>query len=184
MLYVSEIVNEKPKEFENETQRMIYEALEELKIPFDRVENDFMISMEDCEAVNKKMNTRMAKNLFLCNRQKTEFYLFITKDNKHFNTKIFSKAMGISRVSFAPEETLTEYLGTKIGATTIFSLVYDKDCKVHLVIDKDVLEEKFHACNDGTNNAHIKITTKDLMEKYLKYTKHEPVIIEFKEEEE
>jgi len=55
---------------------------------------------------------------------------------------------------------------------------------VHLVIDKDVLEEKFHACNDGTNNAHIKITTKDLMEKYLKYTKHEPVIIEFKEEEE
>jgi len=183
MFFVSEIGNKKPSEYENETQRMIYQALEELKIPFDRVENDFIISMEDCEDVNKKLNTRIVKNLFLCNRQQTEFYLFVTKDNKQFKTKLFSKALGISRVSFAPEEALTEYLGTKIGATNIFSLIYDKQCKVHLVIDKDVLENEFHACNDGTNNAHIKISTKDLMEKYLKHTNHEPIIIEIQEEE-
>ena len=184
MFYVSEINHEAPKEFENETQRLIYEALAKLDIPFDRVTNDYIVSMEDCVEVNKVLGASIVKNLFLCNRQETEFYLYVTRDNKRFKTKIFSKALGVSRLSFAPEEALTEYLGVKIGAANPFSLVYDKDSKVHLVIDEELMEYEKIACNDATNNAHISITTSDLLEKYLPYTGHEPVILHVDEEEE
>ncbi len=184
MFYVSEITHEAPKEFENETQRLIYKALADLDIAFDRVENDFIISMEDCEEVNKKLGTHIVKNLFLCNRQQTEFYLYVTRDNKRFKTKIFSKALGVSRLSFAPEEALTEYLGVKIGAANPFSMVYDKDSKVHLVIDEELMESEYCACNDATNTAHISILTSDLIGKYLPYTNHEPVILHVDEESE
>ena len=183
MFYVSDITHEAPKEFENETQRLIYEALGELSIPFDRVENDFIVSMEDCVEVNKKLGANIVKNLFLCNRQETEFYLYVTRDNKRFKTKIFSKALGVSRLSFAPEEALTEYLGVKIGAANPFSLVYDKESKVHLVIDEELMEYEHIACNDATNNAHISILRTDLLDKYLPYTGHEPVILHVEEEE-
>lgn len=184
MFYVSEITHEAPDTFENETQRLIYEALAALDIPFDRVENDFIISMEDCGWVNEKLGASIVKNLFLCNRQETEFYLYVTRDSKRFKTKIFSKALGVSRLSFAPEEALTEYLGVKIGAANPFSLVYDKDSRVHLVIDEELMEYDRIACNDATNNAHISISRSDLMEKYLPYTGHEPVILHVDEEEE
>jgi Ala-tRNA(Pro) deacylase len=184
MFYVSEITHEAPAEFENETQRRIYETLAALEIPFDRVKNDFIISMEDCEEVNKKLGATIVKNLFLCNRQQTEFYLYVTRDNKRFKTKYFSKALGVSRLSFAPEEALTEYLGVKIGATNPFSLIYDKDCKVHLAIDEDLMDYKYCACNDATNTAHISILMSDLLEKYLPYTGHEPAIVHVDEDPE
>lgn len=184
MFYVSEITHEAPKEFENETQRQIYEALAELGIPFDRVENEFIVSMEDCVWVNEKLGASIVKNLFLCNRQETEFYLYVTRDNKRFKTKIFSKALGVSRLSFAPEEALMEHLGVRIGAANPFSLVYDKPGRVHLVIDEELMEYSKIACNDATNNAHISILTSDLLEKYLPYTGHEPVILHVDEEEE
>jgi len=184
MFYISDITHEGPAEYENETQRLIYKAIDELGIPFDRVENDYIVTMEDCAAVNEKMGARIAKNLFLCNRQQTEFYLFVTRDDKRLKTKILSKALGVSRLSFAPEEALTEYLGVKIGAATVFSMVYDRDNKVHLVIDEELMDYERHACNDGTNTAHISMLTSDLMDKYLPYTGHEPVILHVDEEEE
>ncbi len=184
MFNVSEITHEAPKEFENETERLIYEALGTLGIPFDRVENDFIISMEDCEEVNEKIGARIVKNLFLCNRQQTEFYLYVTRDSKRFKTKIFSKALGVTRLSFAPEEALTEYLGVKIGAANPFSLVFDKDSKVHLVIDEELMDFEYCACNDATNTAHIRILMSDYLEKYLPYIGHEPVILHVDEEPE
>lgn len=182
MFYVSDIDHEAPESFENETQRLIYEAIGKLGIEFDRVKNDFIVSMEDCEEVNKVLGARIVKNLFLCNRQETEFYLYVTRDDKRFKTKIFSKALGVSRLSFAPEEALTEYLGVKIGAANPFSLVYDRDCRVHLVIDEELMDYDSIACNDATNTAHISMSRADLMDKYLPYTGHEPVILHVDEE--
>lgn len=184
MFYVSEINHEAPQNFENDTQREIYEALATLGISFDRVENDYVVTMEECKAVDAKLGTEIVKNLFLCNRQETDFYLYVTRGDKRFKTKIFSKALGVSRLSFAPEECLKEYLGTTIGATTPFSLVHDKDCRVKLVIDEELMDRKFHACNDGTNNAHISILTSDFIDRYLPYSKHEPVILHVDEETE
>lgn len=184
MFNVSAITHDPPEEFENSTQELIYKALEELHIHFDRVTNDYIVTMEDCLEVNRVIGTDIAKNLFLCNRQQTNFYLFVTRGDKRFRTKIFSKALGVSRLSFAPEEALTEYLGTQIGATTVFSLVADRDRRVTLVLDEELMKQEYHACNDGTNYAHICISTADLIERYLPYAGHEPIILHVEEEEE
>lgn len=99
MLYVSEIQKTAPKEFKSVLQKKVYQTLEKLQIPFERVDTDNAITMDDCVAINEKLNIKMVKTLFLCNRQQTDFYLFITAGDKTFRSKDFSAALGIPRVS-------------------------------------------------------------------------------------
>lgn len=120
----------------------------------------------------------MVKTLFLCNRQQTNFYLFITVGNKPFRSKDFSSALGISRVSFAPVEQLESMLGTQIGATTIFSSLLDTENKIQIVFDKDVLSEEWYGCSDGTTTGYMKIRTDDVYQTFLPFTQHTPVVIE------
>ena len=103
--------------------------------------------------------------------------MFITPGDKKFECKNFGKALNISRVSFAKEETVFDMLGTKIGATTIFSILNDLDLKINLVIDSDILKEEYYGCSDGTLTSYMKFKTKDLVEKLIPYSKHEMKVI-------
>lgn len=178
MFYVSDIYKGSPKEFKNKLQKRVYSVLNELLIDYERVETDEAISMEDCIEINKKLDMKMVKTLFLCNRQETEFYLFITTGDKKFDSKKFSQELKIARVSFAKESKMEEMLGTKIGAATIFSSLIDDQMQVHIVIDKDVLKEDYYGCSDGTTTGYMKIKTKDIIDRLLPYSKHEALIIE------
>lgn len=178
MFYVSEIYTNSPSSFKTELQQKVYKTLEELSINYERVETDEAITMEDCIEINKKLNMKMVKTLFLCNRQQTSFYLYITTENKKFNSKEFSNKLEISRVSFAPSELMDKMLKTKIGAATIFSSLIDKNNDIQIVIDKDVLKEEFYGCSDGTTTGYMKIKTNDIINKVLPYTKHKEIIIE------
>ena len=178
MFYVSDVYTTSPENFKNELQEKVYRTLEELSINFERVETDEAITMEDCIEIDKKLDMKMVKTLFLCNRQKTDFYLFITCGNKRFDSKKFSNELGIARVSFADESLMNEMLGTKIGAATIFSSLIDTDNKVKIVIDKDVLKEVYYGCSDGTTTGYMKIKIDDIINKVLPYTKHKETIIE------
>lgn len=178
MIKVSEIKNIAPTAFQSKLQEKVYAVLDKLAIPFERVDTDEVITMEDCIEVNKKLNMKMVKTLFLCNRQQTEFYLFITKGDKPFCSKDFSSALDISRVSFAPAELMETMLDTKIGAATVFSSIIDTDNKVHIVFDKDILNEEYYGCSDGVTTGYIKIRTDDIVNKLLPYTKHSLKIIE------
>ena len=178
MFYVSEVYKTSPEKFKNELQEKVYKTLEELDINFERVETDEAITMEDCIEIDKKLNMKMVKTLFLCNRQKTNFYLFITCGNKRFDSKKFSSELNISRVSFAEETLMNKMLGTTIGAATIFSSLIDYDNKVKIVIDKDVLKEVYYGCSDGTTTGYMKIKVDDIMNKVLPYSNHKVTIIE------
>lgn len=178
MINVSQIITSAPCEFKTELHKMVYNTLEQLNIPFERVDTDEAITMEDCIAISKRLNCRVVKTLFLCNRQKTNFYLFITTDNKPFVTKDFSHALGISRVSFAPEELLHELIGVKTGATTVFGTLLDKDNKIKVVFDKEVLHEEYYGCTDGTTTGYMKVKTDDVYHKFLEFTNHIPTVIE------
>lgn len=178
MFYVSEIQTEAPSHFQTKLQELVYEVLEKLQIPFTRVDTDEAITMEDCVAINEKLNMRMVKTLFLSNRQRTQFYLFITVGNKPFRSKDFSHALGISRVSFAPSEDMETMLGTKIGAATVFSSLLDEENKVQVIFDKEVLSEEWYGCSDGTTTGYMKIRTQDIYRKFLLYVKHTAVSIE------
>ncbi len=178
MFYISDISNKAPNSFDTKLQEQIYATLDALNIPFSRVTTDEAITMEDCLLINQKLDMNMVKTLFLCNRQKTDFYLFITRGDKPFSSKIFSTALNISRVSFAPAELMYEMLGTKIGAATIFSSLLDKDNNINIVIDKDICNEKWYGCSDGTTTGYMKISTEDIITKFLSYVKHTHTIVE------
>lgn len=178
MFYVSEVKTKAPENFQSELQQKIYETFAGLDIHFERVDNDPAITMEDCVLINERLDMKTVKTLFLCNRQQTNFYLFVTLDGKPFVTKDFSSALGISRVSFATEELLFSMLGTKIGATTVLSSIVDTENKVRIVFDKEVLENEWYGCTDGTTTSYMKLKTSDVLEKYLPFTKHEITVIE------
>lgn len=178
MFFVSEIKRQAPDTMKTALQKLVYEMLENLSISFERVDTDEAITMEDCAAIEERLDMKMVKTLFLCNRQQTEFYLFVSCGNKPFCSKNFSKALGISRLSFAPAEKIQAMLGTKIGAVTVFSALLDSTQDVRIVFDKDVLNEKYYGCSDGTTTGYMKIKTDDILSKFLPYTKHKADIIE------
>ena len=136
MIRTSGIKTDTPAAFVNETQRLVYAALERLGIPVERIDNDPAVTMEDCEAVDAALGVPTVKSLLLCNRQQTMFYLYVMPGDKPFSTKDFGAALQISRVSFAPAEKLHEFLGTEVGATTPLSLIADPEKRVRLIIDQ------------------------------------------------
>ena len=178
MIKVSEIKTRKPDHYKTALHEMVYNTLEELEIPFERVDTDEAITMEDCVEIGKKLNTSIVKTLFLCNRQKTNFYLFVTTEDKPFVTKDFSHALEISRVSFATPEMLFDMLGTKVGSATALSCVFDKENKVRIIFDKDAISGEWYGCSDGTITGYMKLKTEDLIHKYLPFANHVPTIIE------
>lgn len=167
MFYVSELMSTPPAEYASELQRKVYESFSALGIPFQRVDTDPGITMEDCRNIYARIGVRIVKTIFLCNRQQTEFYLYVTTDDKPFVTREFCGTLGIPRVSFASAEKLWELTGVLVGATTILSAILPSAEGVHLVMDRDVAEGEWFACTDGTATCFVKLKTRDLLEKYL-----------------
>lgn len=178
MFYVSRIYNTAPEKYQTSLQQKTYQVLEKLHIPFERVITDEAITMEDCILINQKLDMEMVKTLFLCNRQKTVFYLFITKGSKPFRSKDFSNALGVSRVSFAPAGLMETMLGVKTGAATIFSTILDKQNAIQVVLDKDVVNSEWYGCSDGITTSYMKIKTEYITDTFLEFVKHIPVITE------
>ncbi len=178
MIHVSEIQTTAPAAFQTDLQRTVYNTLQELGIPFERVDTDEVITMEDCKAVNEKLNMKMVKTLFLSNRQNTKFYLFITCADKRFQAKAFSAALQIPRVSFASEELMETMLGTKVGAATVWSCLLDTKNQVQVVFDQDIFSEVWYGCSDGTTTGYMKVRTEDVYQIFLPFAKHKAVIVE------
>ena len=167
MFKVSEILTTPPSAFSSELQEKVYETFQSKGIPFERVDTDPGITMEDCQHIDAKIGVKIVKTIFLCNRQQTEFYLYVTTDDKPFVARDFCGALSIPRVSFASADKLWELTGVLVGATTILSAILPQAQAVHLVMDKNVAESEWFACTDGTATCFVKIKTQDLLNKYL-----------------
>ena len=167
MFKVSGIMTTAPEEYSSELQRKVYATFAEKDIPFGRVDTDPGITMEDCQYISAGLGVRVVKTLFLCNRQQTEFYLYVTTDDRPFVTREFCGALGIPRVSFAPADRLWELTGVLVGATTILSAILPESAGVHLVMDRSVAESEWFACTDGTATCFVRLRTKDLLDRYL-----------------
>lgn len=173
MFQVSDIITTPPPVFESPLQQTVYETFERLGIPFGRVDTDPGLTMEDCQHIDRKIGVRIVKTLFLCNRQQTAFYLYVTTDEKPFITREFCGALGIPRVSFASAEKLEELTGVNVGATTVLSAILPSARDVHLVMDRSVAESEWFACTDGTPTCFVKIRTQDLLDKFLPASGHD-----------
>lgn len=156
----------------SERARKAFALLDTLRIPYRRVEHEHAETMEVCAAISDKLETRICKNLFLCNRQQTAFYLLTMPEDKPFYTKDLSRQIGSSRLSFAPAEKMEELLGCSPGSCSVLGLANDTEHRVHLVMDRDVAEAERFACHPCDNTGSLSIATRDLLEKFLPYTGH------------
>ncbi len=160
----------------------VYDFLDELQIEYSRVDHEKAETMEACKAIDKVLGVEMCKNLFLCNRQKTAFYLLLMPADKPFKTKELSAQLGVARLSFADAEFMQEFLDIKPGAVSVMGIINDMQTKVQLVIDREVIEKDYIGCHPCVNTSSLKIKTDDLMQKILVKANHNPIIVDLKGE--
>ncbi len=150
-----------------------YDFLDALGIEYKRTDHEPANNMEACNEIDAVLGVIICKNLFLCNRQKTNFYLLMMPGDKKFKTKELSSQIHSARLSFAGPEEMLQYLDIEPGAVSIMGLMNDKDKKVQLLIDEDVLEDEYLGCHPCVCTSSLKLKTKDVIEKYLPATGHE-----------
>lgn len=174
-----EIYKGRPADLEHRKEREIrvYDFLDELGIEYERVDHEVAETMEACVAVDEALQVAMCKNLFLCNRQKTNFYLLMMPGDKVFKTKELSAQIQSARLSFATEEYMLEYLDILPGSVSVMGLMNDKNHKVQLLVDEDVLAEEYVGCHPCVNTASLKIKTKDVTERFLPAVGHEMRVV-------
>ena len=175
---ISQIFFSAPAGGRCEAEMAAFALLDELNIPYQRVEHDPADTMEDCAAISDVLGTRICKNLFLCNRQKTDFYLLAMPEDKPFHTKDLSHQIGSSRLSFAPGELMEELIGCTPGSASVLGLMHDKDHRVRLIMDRDTYEAEWFGCHPCKNDGSLKCRTSDLLHKFLPYTGHEVTVVE------
>lgn len=170
----------------NRTQEELscYDLLDGLGIFYERVDHSAADTIEDCLMVEKVLGTPVCKNLFLCNRQKTEFYLLMMEGGKVFHTKDLSRQLGVSRLSFAGPEDMQRLLGVRPGSVTVLGLKNDKEKQVHLVIDRSIREAEKIACHPCISTSTLAFETKALLQVLLPALEHIPTMVDLPEDEE
>lgn len=172
--YTSEIMSGAPETFKTETQKIIYERLEDSGVEYTRIESDPGISMDDCLNIDKAFGINTVKTILLTNRQKNKFWLYVTHARKAFITKEFGASLQIPRVSFADEDLMMKLLGTAHGAATPFGLLREEAKDVIFVMDRDVAAREKIVITDGDPCGFIAIRNTDL----FRLLDKEPILIE------
>ncbi|MDD6352465.1 MAG: prolyl-tRNA synthetase associated domain-containing protein [Lachnospiraceae bacterium] len=170
-----ELYNGRPENIEGRLPREIrtYDFLDFLGIPYQRTDHGHADTMEACNVLDAVLGVTICKNLFLCNRQKTAFYLLMLPGDKKFKTKELSKQINSARLSFADPEYMLKYLDIQPGAVSIMGLMNDKDHAVQLLIDEDVLKGDYIGCHPCVNTSSLKIRTEDILNKFLPAVGHD-----------
>jgi len=187
------LINEKKESYEMKLQKgrpentdnrlnkeiRVYDFLDKLGIQYQRIDHEAAMTMEACEEIDHALgdNTTICKNLFLCNRQETDFYLLLMPGDKPFKTKDLSAQIHSARLSFAKPEYMEKYLDITPGSVSVLGLMNDSEKKVQLLIDEDVMKEPYFGCHPCINTSSLKFTTEDLMQKIIPALEHEPVTV-------
>ena len=155
-----------------------YDLLDSLGVTYHRIDHEAAMTMEACAAVDERLGATICKNLMLCNRQCTDFYLLLMPGDKPFKTKNLSAQIGSSRLSFAAPEYMAEFLDITPGSLSVLGLANDKDHRVKLLIDADVLKGEYIGCHPCINTSSLRLRTQDLMEKIIPAMGHAPQMVE------
>ena len=155
----------------------IYDRLEELNIPYVRADHDRADTIEVCEEVEKVLGSKICKNLFLCNRQQTQFYLLMMPGDKPFKTKYLSAQLGCARLSFADAGHMEQYLQTVPGSVSALELLFDSGHHVQLVIDRDLMADEDISGHPGISTSTLRLKREDLL-RFVSSTGHEPVYVD------
>ena len=174
------IYDGRPESNENRLEKEIrtYDFLDSLGIKYQRVDHSPADTIEDCLEVEKVIGVDICKNLFLCNRQQTKFYVLMMPGKKPFKTKDITSQIGSSRLSFAPAEKMLEFLDITPGSVSIMGLMNDKGNNIRLILDREIYDSEYVRCHPCINTSTLKIKTSDILEKYLPAVNHTPMIVD------
>lgn len=173
----------RPADRRTQAEEAIYDQLQALSIDYIRVDHDHADTMEDCRLIEDKLGASICKNLFLCNRQQTQFYLLMMSGEKPFKTKFLSAQLGCARLSFADADHMAQYLHTVPGSVSALELLFDTGHHVQLVIDRPLLSDEYVSAHPGLSTSTLRLAREDLL-RYAAACGHEPVYVELPEEEE
>ena len=160
-----------------EKEIRVYDLLDSLGVKYERIDHEATNTMEACEEIDRAMDAVICKNLFLCNRQKTDFYLLMMPGDKTFKTKELSSQIGSARLSFAEESYMEEFLDITPGSVSIMGLMNDKDNRVRLLVDEDVLKGEYVGCHPCINTSSLRLLTKDVFGPVLSAMHHDMTVV-------
>ena len=174
-----ELYNGRPEDTSGRKEKEIkvYDILDSLHIPYIRADHEAVMTMEACEEIDKALGMEICKNLFLCNSQKTKFYLLMIPGDKHFKTKEISHQINSPRLSFAPAEFMEKYLDITPGSVSVMGLMNDPDNQVQLLVDEDVLKGEYLGCHPCINTSSLRLKTKDIFEVFTKAVHHDYIVV-------
>ena len=155
----------------------VYDLLDSLGVEYERIDHKPAMTMEICEQIDASLGALICKNLFLCNRQQTDFYMLMMPADKPFKTKDLSAQIGSSRLSFATAEFMEKFLDITPGSVSVMGLMNDKDKRVRLLIDADVLKEEYVGCHPCINTSSLRLRIADLRDKIIPALAHEPTVV-------
>ncbi len=172
--------NGRPENCQGRLEKEIrcYDLLDSLGIPYQRVDHESAVSMEVCREIDKSLNAVICKNLFLCNRQETAFYLLLIPGDKPFKTKYLSAQLGVSRLSFGKAEYMERFLDNTPGSATVLGLMNDREQRVQLVIDREVLDQAYLGCHPCINTSSLRLPMGDVTERLLPALHHKPILVD------
>lgn len=159
-------------------EQRCYDFLQALDIAYERVDHAPADTMELCAEIDEVLQAMICKNLFLCNRQQTQFYLLLIPEDKTFKTKDISHQLGVARLSFGSAEKMDELLDVHPGSVSILALMNDADNRVQLLIDSEVTGRAFFGCHPCENTTSLRIKTSDLTQKIIPALHHNPIFVE------
>ena len=174
-----ELVNGRPTDTQGRLDKEIrvYDFLDSLGVVYQRIDHEAAMTMEACEEIDRTLEATICKNLLLCNRQETQFYLLMLPGDKVFKTKDLSAQIGSSRLSFAKAEYMEQYLDITPGSLSVLGLMNDKDRMVRLLIDEDVLTGEYIGCHPCINTSSLKLRTRDVFTTYLNAVHHDYIVV-------
>jgi Ala-tRNA(Pro) deacylase len=178
MTIVETLFTGRPEEKRTDREERCYDLLDSLCVEYFRVDHEHADTIPDCELVEGLLGCKICKNLFLTNRQQTDFYLLIMPGEKPFKTKLLSKQIGSARLSFAGPEHMERLLDITPGSVSVLGLMNDRDGAVRLLVDRDLLSEENFGCHPCINTSSLRFKTQDLFKSILPALGHEPTFVE------
>ncbi len=182
-----ELCKGRPEDISGRLEKEIrtYDLLDKLGIEYERVDHEAADTMEACAAIDEILAPAViCKNLFLCNAQKTRFYLLMIPENKKFKTKDLSKQINSARLSFAGPEYMEKFLDITPGSVSVLGLMNDKDKNVQLLVDEDVLKRELLGCHPCINTSSLRMKTMDVFDRFCPYVEHDYITVTLPVEEE
>lgn len=173
------LLNGRPNDCANRLEKEIrvYDMLDHLGVSYQYVDHEAAMTMDACAEIDKVLNATTCKNLLLCNRQKTDYYLLLISGEKVFQTKELSSQLGVSRLSFASPEAMEAFLDITPGSLSVLGLMNDKVFRVKLVIDEPVLAGEYIGFHPCINTTSLRVKTTDLLNKIIPFMAHEPTLV-------